>query len=204
MRLKLSLKRLITYRLSRNINRLFDRMLFWPPSIVRLLMILQILMPAMDAWKPDEPEYTGIPPISVNSGPAQELSFASFQPDTTKQKIDTPPQETRFYITSLSGVNADDFSRWIRSHRRMENQLHRVSDMASNEDRRQKRAKNSAGNFFGMLRLARNILKRYKDLHSSRISYRSMMLRTALNPAFASEVIQHDTYFHDTSPMRLL
>ena len=100
------------------------------------------------------------------------------------------PQETRFYITSLTSVKAEDFSRWIRSHWGIENQLHWVLDMAFNEDRSQKRAENSAENFSRMLRLARNILKRYKDLHPSRISYRSMMLRAALNPAFASEVIQ--------------
>lgn len=99
-------------------------------------------------------------------------------------------QQTRFYITSLPSVRAKDFSRLIRSRRGIENQLHWVLDMAFNEDGSQKRAENSAENFSGILRLARNILNRYKDLHPSRISYRSMMLRAALNPTFASEVIQ--------------
>ena len=97
--------------------------------------------------------------------------------------------ETRFYITSLHHVKAPLFAQWIRAHWGIENQLHWVLDMAFNEDASQKRAGNSAENFSRMLRFARNILKRYKDTHPTKLSYRSMKLKAALQQDFALEVL---------------
>ena len=99
-------------------------------------------------------------------------------------------QETRFYITSLHNVEASQFARWIRAHWGIENQLHWVLDMAFNEDASQKRAGNSAENFSRLLRFARNILKRYKDTHPTKLSYRSMKFKAALQEDFALEVLK--------------
>ena len=60
--------------------------------------------------------------------------------------------------------------------------------MAFNEDASQKRAGNSAENFSRLLRFARNILKRYKDTHPTKLSYRSMNFKGALQDDFVLEV----------------
>ena len=98
--------------------------------------------------------------------------------------------ETRFYITSLHHVEASQFARWIRAHWGIENQLHWVLDMAFNEDASQKRAGYSAENFSRLLRFARNILKRYKDTHPTKLSYRSMKFKAALQEDFALDVLK--------------
>lgn len=97
---------------------------------------------------------------------------------------------SRFYITSLHQVEAVPFSRWVRAHWGIANQLHWVLDVAFNEDSCQKRSGNSAENFSRMLRFARNILKRYKDTHPSKLSYRSMKFKAALQQDFALEVLK--------------
>ncbi|MBR3902675.1 MAG: ISAs1 family transposase [Akkermansia sp.] len=98
--------------------------------------------------------------------------------------------ETRFYITSLHHVEASQFTRWIRAHWGIENQLHRVLDMAFNEDASQKRSGYSAENFSRLLRFARNILRRYKDTHPTKLSYLSMKFKAALQEDFALEVLK--------------
>ena len=88
-----------------------------------------------------------------------------------KSKAEYQAVETRFYITSLHHVEASQFARWIRAHWGIENQLHWVLDVAFNEDASQKRAGNSAENFSRLLRFARNILKRYKEVNPMKLSY---------------------------------
>ena len=107
-----------------------------------------------------------------------------------KTNAEYKAQESRFYITSLHNVEASQFARWIRAHWGIENQLHWVLDMAFNEDASQKRAGNSAENFSRLLRFARNILKRYKDTHPTKLSYRSMKFKAALQEDFALEVLK--------------
>ncbi|MBR6576863.1 MAG: hypothetical protein IKK73_07010 [Akkermansia sp.] len=62
--------------------------------------------------------------------------------------------------------------------------------MAFNEDASQKRVGYSAENFPRLLRFARNILKRYKDTHHTKLSYRSMKFKAALQEDFALEVLK--------------
>ena len=99
-------------------------------------------------------------------------------------------QKSRFYITSLHNVDASLFAKWIRAHWGIENQLHWVLDMAFGEDSSLKRAGNSAENFSRLLRFARNILKRYKEVNPTKLSYRSMMTKAALKEDFALEVLK--------------
>ena len=98
--------------------------------------------------------------------------------------------QSRYFVTGRNSVNAGDFSRRVRAHRGIENRLHRVLNMAFNEDASRKRTGNSAENFSRMLRLARNILKVYKEESHTRMSYRLMMLKAAMNPEFSLEVLR--------------
>lgn len=107
-----------------------------------------------------------------------------------KSKAEYQAVETRFYITSLHHVEASQFARWIRAHWGIENQLHWVLDVAFNEDASQKRAGNSAENFSRLLRFARNILKRYKEVNPMKLSYRSMKFKAALKEDFALDVLK--------------
>ena len=61
--------------------------------------------------------------------------------------------ETRYYISSLD-EGAADMNRFIRQHWGIENQLHWSLDMAFNEDRQRKRAKNAANNFSYIRKIA--------------------------------------------------
>jgi len=87
-------------------------------------------------------------------------------------------------------VQASLFARWIRAHWGTENHLHWVLDVAFNEDFSQKRAGNSAENFSRLLRFARNILKRYKDTHPTKLSCRSMKFKAVLQQDFALEMLK--------------
>ena len=62
--------------------------------------------------------------------------------------------------------------------------------MAFNEDTSQERVGNSAENFSRLLRFARNILKRYKNTHTTKLSYRSMKFKAALQEYFALDVLK--------------
>ena len=66
----------------------------------------------------------------------------------------------------------------------------RPNDDYIDTDASQKRGGNSAENFSRLLRFARNILKRYKDTHPTRLSYRSMKFKAALQEDFALEVLK--------------
>lgn len=99
--------------------------------------------------------------------------------------------ESRLYISSLRNVAAKDFAAWVRAHWGIENELHWVLDVVYGEDSSQKRAGNSAENFSRLVRFARNILKRYKQISGSRDSYNLMMTHAAMQEDFSVEVLRH-------------
>ena len=122
------------------------------------------------------------------AGAAAVIKVETRRFNKTEGKYDAA--QSRYFITSRNSVKAEDFSRWVRAHWGIENRLHWVLDMAFNEDASQKRAGNSAENFSRMLRLARNILKVYKEESRTRLSYRLMMFKAAMDPEFPLEVLR--------------
>jgi predicted transposase YbfD/YdcC len=66
--------------------------------------------------------------------------------------------QERFYISSLN-VNSD-FNSHIRSHWRVENNLHWVLDVTFGEDKQRKRAKHAAANFAVVRKIGLNMLKK--------------------------------------------
>jgi predicted transposase YbfD/YdcC len=64
----------------------------------------------------------------------------------------------RFYLSSALGT-AEDFSEWVRSHWRIENNLHWVADVVFREDERRASAMHCAENLGTITRLAMNIVK---------------------------------------------
>jgi len=64
---------------------------------------------------------------------------------------------TRYYISSLP-INAEKMSKAIRSHWKIENNLHWHLDVSFGEDKSRKRHKNAAQNFSSVLKLSLKIL----------------------------------------------
>ena len=92
--------------------------------------------------------------------------------------------QERFYISSLDTKN--DFNGFIRSHWRVENNLHWVLDMTFREDEQRKRAKHAAKNFAIVRKIALNLLK--KD--TGKESLRSKRLKAAWNKDFLLNLIK--------------
>ncbi len=68
-------------------------------------------------------------------------------------------QETRYFISSLEGDNAETFARAVRSHWTVENNLHWVLDVAFDEDRSRVRKDNAPENMAMLRHAALNLLK---------------------------------------------
>lgn len=68
----------------------------------------------------------------------------------------------RYYLTSL--IDLTDFSRAVRRHWAVENQLHWVLDVAFKEDLSRVRIQNAAENFSVVRRMALNLLKQEKTV----------------------------------------
>ncbi len=66
--------------------------------------------------------------------------------------------ETRYYISSLIG-DAEQFNRLVRSHWKVENQLHWSLDVQFGEDDSRKRIRNAAQNFSTIRKIALNLIK---------------------------------------------
>jgi len=72
--------------------------------------------------------------------------------------------ERRYFISSLSGTDAQRFGQSVRGHWSIENQLHWSLDMSFREDERRVRKGHGAENFSRLCRLALNLLKRDKSV----------------------------------------
>jgi predicted transposase YbfD/YdcC len=92
--------------------------------------------------------------------------------------------QQRFYISSLKADN--DFNRYIRSHREVENSLHWILDMTFREDEQRKRTKHAAANFAIVRKIGLNLLK--KD--TGKESIRSKRLKAAWNKNFLLKLLK--------------
>jgi len=70
--------------------------------------------------------------------------------------------ERRYFISSLSGINAETIGRMIRSHWDVENKLHWTLDVSFGEDNCRIRKDFGAENFSRLRRIALNLLKQEK------------------------------------------
>jgi predicted transposase YbfD/YdcC len=70
--------------------------------------------------------------------------------------------ERRYFISSLSGVDAAIMGKAIRGHWAVENKLHWVLDVSFEEDQARHRKNHSAENFSRLRRIALNLLQREK------------------------------------------
>jgi len=71
-------------------------------------------------------------------------------------------RETRLYITSIKGTDAERLGDLVRGHWSVENQLHWQLDVSFNEDQRRIRKGHGAENYSRLCRMALNLLKRSK------------------------------------------
>lgn len=79
--------------------------------------------------------------------------------ESKRQIGDSVTMENRFYISSLSGLDAKTFAQAVRGHWGIENKLHWVLDMAFREDESRVRKDNAAANLSLFRRIALNLLK---------------------------------------------
>jgi predicted transposase YbfD/YdcC len=70
--------------------------------------------------------------------------------------------ERRYFISSLSGVDAGRMGQAIRGHWAVENKLHWVLDVSFDEDQARNRKNHSSENFSRIRRIALNLLQREK------------------------------------------
>jgi predicted transposase YbfD/YdcC len=95
--------------------------------------------------------------------------------------------ERRYYISSLSGTDADAMARAVRSHWGIENKLHWSLDMAFREDECRIRSGHGAENFSRLRRIALNLLKRDKSI---RVGVKAKRLRAGWDHDYLLRVIQ--------------
>lgn len=92
-------------------------------------------------------------------------------------------EETRYFITSLTEVNA--FAKATREHWGIENSLHWVLDVAFNEDKCRMRKDHSGENFAVIRHIALNLLK--KD--DSKMSLKAKRHRCAYDDDFLAHIL---------------
>lgn len=85
-------------------------------------------------------------------------SLVEITAERTDKKTGKHQIEQRYYISDLLH-SAREFNLCIRTHWSIENKQHWILDVAFNEDKSRKRAKNAAENFGILNRLALNIIK---------------------------------------------
>jgi predicted transposase YbfD/YdcC len=105
--------------------------------------------------------------------------------ESTREINGTISTERRYYMTSLADLN--DFSRAVRRHWSVENQLHWVLDVAFREDLSRVRIENAAENFSIMRRIALNLLKQEK---TSKIGIESKRLKAGWNHHYLLKVLK--------------
>jgi predicted transposase YbfD/YdcC len=86
--------------------------------------------------------------------------------ECTREDLSTGKSSTqrRYFISSLSGVDAKLMAQAVRGHWAIENKLHWQLDVSFNEDQRRIRKDHGAENFSRLCRLALNLLKRDKSV----------------------------------------
>ena len=98
---------------------------------------------------------------------------------------DETSQETRYYISSLSG-EALAFAEAVRSHWSIENSCHWVLDVAFREDDCRVRKGNGAQNFAILRRIALNLLKQEK---TAKCGVKAKRLKAGWNEAYLLKVL---------------
>ncbi len=95
-------------------------------------------------------------------------------------------REVRYFICSIK-ADAQAFSKAVRKHWRVENQLHWVLDVSFNEDLSRVRRANAAENMAVMRHLALNLLRQEK---SCKKGLKAKRFKAALDTGYADKVIQ--------------
>ena len=93
-------------------------------------------------------------------------SIIEITAERTEKKTGKHQKERRYYISDLL-QSAREFNLCIRTHWSIENKQHWILDVAFNEDKSRKRAKNAAENFGILNRLALNIIKADNSVKAS-------------------------------------
>jgi predicted transposase YbfD/YdcC len=94
--------------------------------------------------------------------------------------------ESRYYITSL-GADPVKLNHAIRSHWRVENNLHWMLDVIFNEDKLLKKKDNSAINFNIVLKVALSLLEKESSL---KVSKKRKRLNAALDDSYREKVLK--------------
>jgi len=105
--------------------------------------------------------------------------------ESTREISGMVSTERRYYVTSL--VDLNDFSRAVRRHWSVENQLHWVLDVAFREDLSRVRIENAAENFSIIRRIALNLLKQEK---TSKAGIESKRLKAGWNQGYLLKVLK--------------
>ena len=113
-------------------------------------------------------------------------SIVRVRSERAEKKTGKITQETRYYISSLSG-DAAQFNAKIRQHWAIENNLHWSLDVLFNEDALLMKSGNSVVNFSIVNKMALALLDREK---STKMSKRSKRLTAALDDGYRSLVLK--------------
>jgi predicted transposase YbfD/YdcC len=93
--------------------------------------------------------------------------------------------ETRYFISSLNGKNADEFATAIRSHWGVENKLHWIMDVTFKNDESRVRKDNSPQIFASMQQAAINLLKNATEKSSKKLK----RFKASMNNDFLLKII---------------
>ncbi len=94
--------------------------------------------------------------------------------------------QTRYFISSLQGKDANQLQRIIRSHWHIENKLHRVLDVTFRQDDSRIRVGHSPENFAVLQHIALALLKK----HPKKISLRRKRLQSARNDKLRWQILK--------------
>ena len=107
--------------------------------------------------------------------------------DCVRERKGVKTKATRYYISSLDGVSAQDMAKYLRGHWSIENQLHWMLDVAFKEDSSHVRMDHAPQNLNILRKAALSLLK---GTHSdTKDSLKTRMTRAALNPDYLASVI---------------